>query len=83
MDQLFELQLRDPAVAVGVDGRHQVVDVGEGGLLHVERHRDPADQLPELVLLQVARVVHVELLEGRAQLFGRRCDHLVRIHEGQ
>lgn len=80
MNQLLELQLGDPAIAVGVNRSHEVVDVGEGGLLDVEGHGDPADELPELVLLEVAGVVHVEFLEGCGQFFGGHCDHLVRIH---
>lgn len=81
MDQLLKLQLSDPAISVGVNRSHEVVDVGEGGLLDVEGHCYPADELPELVLLEVAGVVHVEFLEGCGQFLGGHCDHLVRIHK--
>lgn len=80
MDQLLELELSDPAVSVCVDRSHEVVDVGEGGFLDVEGHRDSADELAELVLLEVAGVIHVELFEGCGELLGGDCDHFVRIH---
>lgn len=64
MDQFLELELSDPAVSIGVDRSDQVIDVGEGGFLDVEGHCDSADELTELVLLEVAGVVDVELFEG-------------------
>jgi hypothetical protein len=78
--QLFELELCDSSVAVGVYAGDKVVDVRKGGLLHVEGHGNSADQLPKFIFLKKSRVVNIELFEGGGQFFGSGGDHFCCVH---